>query len=125
MIPLDQLPADALHILQHSLGVDQYGQGEQYRNRFVTGEGSTDHPTCMALVDAGLMTRHDGSSLPFGGMDLFYVTDAGKAFVAQNSPEPPKLTRSQQRYRRYLDADSSASFGEWLRSPFANLSNPA
>ena len=31
-----------LHILQHSLGLDKYGDGNQYRNHFVTGPGSTD-----------------------------------------------------------------------------------
>jgi len=124
MTPVD-LPAGALHILQHSLGVDQHGQGEQYRNRFVTGEGSDDHPICTALVAAGLMAMRDGASLPFGGMDLFHVTDEGKTFVAEHSPPPPKLSIGAQRYRRYLAADSSLSFGEWLRTPWADMRNPA
>ena len=103
-----------LEILQHALGVDRYGQGTQYRSHFVTGVGSTDHPDCMALYEAGLMSRRDGATLPFGGDDLFHVTDAGRAYVAEHSPPPPKLTRSQQRYRRYLDADCSLSFGEYI-----------
>lgn len=107
--------ARALEVLQHALGVDQYGQGEQYRSHFVTGEGSDDHPTCMALVAGGLMTRRDGSTLPFGGNDLFHVTDAGRVFVAEHSPPPPKLTRSQRRYREWLEVDCDLSFGEWLR----------
>ncbi|RSY83139.1 hypothetical protein DAH66_12785 [Sphingomonas koreensis] len=115
------LPEGALHILQHSLGVDQHGEGEQYRNRFVTGEGSVDYPVCVALVVVGLMTRRAGKGPPFGGMDFFFVTDAGKAFVAEHSPPAPKLSRSKQRYRRYLNADSSMPFGEWLRSPWADL----
>lgn len=123
MTPAD-LPAEALHTLQHSLGVDQYGRGEQYRNRFVTGEGSDDWPICEALVAAGLMMARRNYQ-PYGGMDVFFVTDAGKTFVAEHSPAPPKPSRGAQRYRRYLDADSSVSFGEWLRSPYANLKNPA
>lgn len=107
--------SERLHILQHSLGVDQFGQGNQYRNRFVTGAGSDDYDDCMELVVAGLMVRRDGASLPFGGMDLFHVTDAGKAFVAEHSPKPPKLTASAKRYRAYLDADCGLSFGEWLK----------
>lgn len=103
-----------LHILQHSLGADEFGRGRQYRNHFVTGEGSVDYPHCMALVEKGLMTKHLGSALT-GGDDLFHVTEAGKRYVAELSPPPPKLMRSQRRYRSYLDADSGMSFGEWLR----------
>lgn len=105
-----------LHILQHSLGVDQYGRGRQYRNHFVTGEGSTDHPFCMALAEKGLMTRRPGSELT-GADDLFLVTDSGRRWMQENSPVPPKLTRSQQRYRDYIEVDSSLSFGEWIKRP--------
>lgn len=107
--------SERLHILQHSLGVDEFGQGNQYRNRFVTGAGSDDYDDCIELVSSGLMTRRDGETLPFGGMDLFHVTDAGKAFVAEHSPKPPKLTASQKRYRAWLDADGGLPFGEFLK----------
>lgn len=110
---------EQLHILQHSLGVDQYGRGRQYRNHFVTGRGSDDHPHCMALVEAELMTRRDGNALS-GGDDVFYVTQAGIAAVAEHSPPPPTLTRSQRRYEDFLDADSGMTFGEWLRSRHAH-----
>lgn len=103
-----------LHILQHSLGVDQFGQGEQYRNHFCTGPGSEDHGPCMALVDKGLMTRRIAPA-GFGGMDFFFVTDAGRAFVSEHSPAPPKLTAGQKRYQRWLDMDSDMSFGDFLR----------
>lgn len=109
--------AAELHILQHSLGVDQYGRGDQYRNHFATGEGSVDHPICNTLVERKLMTvRRDYA--PYGGMDVFFVTDEGKRWVADNSPAPPKLTRSQRRYQDYLDADTGLSFGEWLQTSF-------
>jgi hypothetical protein len=109
-------PARGLHILQHSLGVDKHGQGRQYRNHFVTGEGSIDHPDCSALVRAGLMTRQKGGALT-GGDDAFFVTDAGKLYVAENSPPPPKLTRSQQRYRDWLRVSDATgeSFIEFCR----------
>jgi hypothetical protein len=42
-----------LHILQHSLGLNEYGRGTFYRNRFVTGEGSIDRLLCMELVELG------------------------------------------------------------------------
>lgn len=103
-----------IHILQHSLGLDQYGQGTFYRNRFVTGEGSLDHADCMALVDAGYMGVRRNHPLA-GGDDFFWVTEAGKVAVVEESPAPPKLTRSQQNYQRWLDYDGSMSFIEFLK----------
>ena len=43
-----------------------------------------------------------------------YVTDAGIEAMQAASPKPPKLTKSQERYRRYLAADLGVSFREWL-----------
>jgi hypothetical protein len=106
-----------LHILQHALGVDQYGRGRQYRCHFVTGEGSDDHADCVALTEAGLMTRRAGNALT-GDMDAFFVTDDGRAYVVEHSPAPPKLTRGQQRYSAYLDAESHLSFGDWLKAGY-------
>jgi len=108
------LSAGHLHILHHALGVDQFGRGEQYRSHFVTGEGSIDHPLCMALFEAGLMKRRAAVAM-YGGMDTFFVTDAGRAYVAQHSPTPPKLTAGQKRYQQWLDADCGLKFGDWLR----------
>ncbi|MES2958488.1 MAG: hypothetical protein V4792_09880 [Pseudomonadota bacterium] len=104
-----------LHILMHSLGLQEDGTGTAYRNHFVTGEGSTDWPTCCALVESGLMRRRAGNELS-GGDDVFWVTDSGREYVAANKPVPPKLTRSQKRYSDFLAADSDMRFGEWLRS---------
>ncbi|KQV31103.1 hypothetical protein [Rhizobium sp. Root1204] len=105
---------DLLHILQHSLGLDQYGRGTFYRNRFVTGEGSVDHADCMALLELGFMSRVANVKL-FGGSDCFTVTDEGKQAAVANSPSPPKISRSKQRYQDYLDADCSMTFIEYLR----------
>lgn len=105
---------DALHVLQHALGLDCYGEGRSYRNCFVTGPGSTDHAVCLELVASGLMTRSAGSMIS-GGMDVFSVTSAGRDHVRNTSPMPPRRTRAQLRYARYLDADSNLPFGEWLR----------
>ena len=73
--------SEQLLILRHSLGVGDDGKGRSYRNHFVTGEGSTDYPHCMALVDAGLMKRRKGNVLT-GGDDLFTVTEAGREAAA-------------------------------------------
>jgi len=106
-----------LHILQHSLGVDQFGRGNQYRNHFVTGEDSTDHPTCMEATDGGLMTRHAGNTLT-GDMDLFRITEAGKRYVAVNSPKPDRKQKNRDRYSRFLDLSDvmpDLTFGDFLR----------
>lgn len=51
----------------------------------------------------------------FGGDSCFFVTDLGKEAVQRESPEPPKLTRSQKRYRAWLRADCGMKFSEWLK----------
>lgn len=102
-----------LEILQHALGLNQYGQGSQYRNHFVTGPGSKDYDDCCALVEAGMM-QNKGASPLSGGNDCFVVTRAGISHVAENSPPAPKLSRSQSRYRAWLRADCGLSFAEWL-----------
>ena len=102
-----------LHIIRHSLGLDDKGQGREYRNRFITGPGSEDHAVCMALVTNELMSRRAGSELT-GGDDTFHVTEAGRTFERANRPPVKKLTRSQARYRRFLAADIGWSFREFL-----------
>lgn len=105
-----------LHILQHSLGLNQYGEGRRYRNHFCTGPDSTDFDDCRALVADGLMDERAGNALS-GGDSIFHVTPKGIDYVALNSPQrppEPRLTRSQKRYREYLRAESALSFAEWL-----------
>ena len=106
-----------LHILQHSLGLDQYGYGRQYREHFVTGPGSADYDNCRELAADGLMKEHPPSELT-GGDSLFTVTPKGIDFVALNSPKPPVLTRSQRRYRKWLKSNCGYSFGEWLKGEY-------
>jgi len=100
---------DQLHILQHSLGVDQYGVGQMYRNHYCGGEEQ-----CRPLVTLGFMTEHRPSELT-GGSPWFRVTKAGIHAMSAESPKPPKLSRSQQRYRAFLKADTGRSFIEWIR----------
>ena len=105
-----------LHILQHALGLDDYGRGESYRNHFVAGEGHHDWVALLEHVAAGRMTQHSPREI-FGGSHCFTVTESGREYVRANSPRPPKLTRAQRRYRQWLKiADvTGQSFGEWLR----------
>ncbi len=100
---------EQLHILQHSLGVDQYGQGAMYRNHYVG-----DAHDCRPMVSLGWMKEFKASELT-GGSPLFVVTKEGKTAMLEASPKPPKLTRSQKRYRAFLDADCGYTFIEWLK----------
>lgn len=101
---------EQLHILQHALGVDEYGQGKQYRNHFCAG--GDDIVVCQQLVAMGYMETFERDYLPYYNC---MATEAGKAAMAEESPKPPKLTRSQKRYRAFLDHDSGIRFGEWLK----------
>lgn len=104
-----------LHILQHSLGVDHYGQGEQYRNHFATGPGGKDFDACQALAGMGLMIDH-GPRAVSGEMHVFTVTPSGVDAVAIESPRPPKVSRSKQRYQRFLEyGDGFRSFLDYCR----------
>lgn len=47
-----------------------------YRNHFVTGPGSDDHPHWLAMVERGYARRRDGG-LFSGGNDVFWLTTSG------------------------------------------------
>lgn len=88
-----ELNSEQRDILRHAMG---YGRRTEpgWRNHFVTGHGTTDHPHCEALVAAGLMTKREGSAL--SGWDAVYtVTAEGKAVARSKTPnvaiEPPVL----------------------------------
>ena len=106
---------DRLHVLQHCMGLNQHGQGAGHRNYFVTSDGTTDWPVCVAAVADGLMTQSPGNAISGGG-DVFRATPAGVAWVQQHSPKAPTLTRGQRAYRAWSRADNGMNFGDWLRA---------
>lgn len=109
---ITEIRKELLHILQHSLGVDEYGQGNQYRNHYCAG--GADIELCRELVICGYMNEH-ASKIPIGDSVFFTVTDSGKLAMSELSPAPPKLTRSQKRYQRYLEyGDGFDSFRDFL-----------
>lgn len=110
------LTRQQLEILRHTIGADEFGRRTVDRNHFVTDQDSFDGKICESLVADGLMDSFGPQGDLSGGMTLYRASDAGFRAVAEQSPRPPKKTRSQQRYERYLDADSGLTFMEWLRS---------
>lgn len=101
-----------LEIIQHALGVDKYGRGKHYQNHFCAG--GDDEAICRGLVADGLMETFTRSYLPYYNCR---VTDAGVKAMEENSPNPPKLTRSQKRYREWLEVGDAfpGSFADWLK----------
>jgi len=109
----EKLSESQLQILQHSLGVDQYGRGRQYRNRYAIGPDCDGFSDLVELCEMGFMLDHGPIGM-WGGMHGFTVTDAGRRAMTAQSPNPPRLTRAQRRYQDYLSADNGMSFKEWL-----------
>lgn len=118
-----------LEILQHALGLDQFGQPPKgrkpcddddfpncYRNRFVTDPESPNGQECEALIRLGWMAKPSRQPNFIGGMTNYFVTQAGFDLVKSASPQPPKLSRSKQRYLEFLDvADLFKDFRAYLR----------
>ena len=104
---------EQLQIIQHALGVDEYGRGQWYRNHFCAG--GRDEDVCRELVALGFMREHRTTEmLPYYNCS---VTEDGKKAMLEASPKPPKLTRSQVRYRRFLNWSDAydGTFREFLR----------
>lgn len=80
-------------LARHALGLDGR-QERSYRNRFVTGPGSTDHPEWMQMAEDGAARRYPASELT-GGNDLFCLTitgaraalDPGESLCAEDFPK--------------------------------------
>ena len=67
-------------LARHALGLPNKRK-MTYRNHFVTGEGSTDYPHWMAMVDMGAAQRRYGSRCRPGEDVLFHLTRAGAEMV--------------------------------------------
>lgn len=110
---------EQLHILQHALGVDEYGQGKPYRDYYCVG---LDNAAALAdlrtLVAQGWM--REGHTINDGRDQYFYVTQLGLCAMKAHSPKAPRVSRAKQRYRDYLRSECSMSFGEYLKYMHAN-----
>ena len=110
-----------LSILQHALGRDGHGRrkngaSDDYRNHFCTSPPGEDWDRCIEAVALGLMTKHDPREIS-GWDSVFTVTAAGKAYIDEHSPAPPKVSRSKARYLKWLAIGDAydVSFGDWLK----------
>ena len=107
-----------LHILRHSLGLDDNGRGNQYRNYYVCGPGSDGWIDCLDLCHAGHMQPRRSQLLP-ESETCFVVTEAGKAAVEAAKPPQIKTTRSQRRMQLFRSLDCGLSFREFLKTSWA------
>lgn len=105
------LTKERLEILQHSLGLDEYGRGRAYRNHYVCDPGDAN---VDANVADGLMVDR-GPNQMCGGMHLYMVTPAGEKVIREQSPKPPKFSREKERYMTWLRSGCDMSFGEWIK----------
>jgi hypothetical protein len=62
------------------------------------------------------MVEHAASDIS-GGCPVFVVTEAGKAYIAEHSPTPPKVSRGKARYLKWLHVSDATgeTFGQWLK----------
>ena len=109
------MTARQLEILQHALGVNQYGETPKgftpyTRNYF--DAGASDEPTCRELVAMGYMVQLATTEV-YSGFNC-KVTPKGTLAMITESPKPPKLSRSKLRYLAWLDADCGMTFKEWI-----------
>lgn len=86
---VEKLTPEELHILQHALGLDQYGQGTWYRNHYVTPDGpSPARDRLKHMESLGLVWCYSLALLRADDTG-WSVTELGKQVVREQSPPPP------------------------------------
>lgn len=105
---------EQLQVLRHSLGLDQNGHGNQYRNYYCDRTGGS--PVIVGLCKLGLMVS--GNKINDGRDQYFYVTEAGR-LAALKDVKPIKMSKGRKRYLAFLHADSGMKFGDWLKTKWA------
>ncbi len=83
------MTAKQRELARHALGLPNKMR-MSYRNRFVAGEGHDDYADWVQMVSDGNAGTRDGSTLPYAGDSLFWLTESG-ARLALNPRE--KLDR--------------------------------
>lgn len=70
---------EILEMMKHALGWPKC-----YRNRYAIPPGNAGYDEWVEAVKSGLAWCDDMRREITGGMDVFHVTDEGKAWVAQH-----------------------------------------
>lgn len=112
------LTPEQIHILRHSLGLNEKGHGNQYRNYYCTGTGHQQCESVKQLADFGLMAF--SHSINDGRDKIFFVTPQGIT-MATAGVVYPKFTRSQRRMRAYRSSDTGLTFREWLATKWGKM----
>jgi hypothetical protein len=104
-----------LHALLHTLGLEDPERREHYRNHYATGD--PPEPDILALVGLGLMRQVRRPAFLPEGDRVYAATPEGLAAALAQRPKPPKRTRSQRRYREFVDWHEAfgGTFREFLR----------
>lgn len=64
------------HLARHALGLPNKLK-TSYRNRFVAGDDHQDYGDWIKMVADGNAAQRLGTSLPYGGDSLFWLTEEG------------------------------------------------
>lgn len=115
----ETITKEQLHILRHSLGLDDTGRGREYRNHYAIATSCSGWPEVQALIEKGLM-KDTGVVPMWGELHGVVVTEAGKE-AARQLDSMPMLTLGQRRWRAWLHADNGLTFGEWLKTDWAKV----
>jgi len=98
-------------LMHHTCGLSN---GES-RNWFVTNPTSKDGVEFEKLINGGLAIKQAAPSWA-GDKVIYSLTEKGKQIAKDTMPKPPKLTRGQKRYKRFLEyGDCFDSFIEFCR----------
>lgn len=112
-------------ILLHMTGLDS--SEEAYRSHFVASHGHEAMPT-LAELEAGGLVALARTPKFCDAADIVYITTPAGISAAQRAriARKPKLTRSQERYRKWLDiADCfDGGFRAWLKAGCPGFDRP-
>ena len=107
----------SLHILRHSLGMDDNGHGNMYRNHYVAGPGHHSYDRLLALVQSGHMEKGDACKFLPSGDEVFYVTEKGRAVAFVPEPPLPPAKRRWKAFRELKEVMTELSFRSFLTDP--------
>ena len=111
-----------IDLMEHALGLTPENP-KSYRNYFAAAPNGRDIEEWQCLTDNGYAECH-GSRTVSGDLIYFSVSGNGQQIVYERcrikDARKPKLTRSQKRYKAYLELDCGETFFEFLKDTYYN-----